>query len=306
MNWFFQNQLLFGEDILNSIHLFWGSWLDTAMYWITILGNESFYVVVPPILYWCFEKRRAMKIFIIFLISSTLNDLVKEIFQNPRPSPEHLLPGIRELNIAYRPDSPGFPSGHTQGAATFWGAAFWFFHHKTIRIISVLLILLIPYSRLYLGVHFFGDVVGGYLIGFSVLLAIIPLTHLYESNQEFFSERVLLAGVLIIPLAIFIAFPYGYIHSSLGSLSGITAGAIIAEGRIAFNPRGNVQSAIVKILIGLCGLFLLKTGLKAIFPSHLFFGYLRYFILGSWCSFFAPLIFSRFIFLKGNDATLTA
>jgi len=300
MTGFFQNQLFFGEETLNAVHLFIGGWFDYVMLWITVMGNESFYLVVPPILYWCFEKKRALKIMIIFLISSALNDIVKDFFQNPRPAPDKLVPGIRELNIAYRPRSPGFPSGHTQGAVAFWGPVFWYFRKLPIGILSISMILLIPYSRLYLGVHYLGDVIGGYMIGIALLLLTIPGICLFDRYRERIHEAFLLTAALVVPITILICSGGEYVYSSLGALSGLAAGAILAEKRIQFNPKNTAKAAVVKICIGLAGLVILKTGLKLVFPHHLLFNYARYVILGMWCSLIAPFIFSKITFLKGE------
>ncbi|MBN1533925.1 MAG: phosphatase PAP2 family protein [Spirochaetes bacterium] len=302
MTAFFQSHLFFGEEVLNGIHLFFGGWLDRGMYYITILGNESFYMVILPLLYWCYEKKRAMKIIVIFLVSSAINDLCKDLWHMPRPDAARLLPGIRELNIAYKPKSPGFPSGHTQGAVAFWGPIIWYFRHPAIICVGLALILLIPYSRLYLAVHFLGDVTGGYLIGIAILFIMIPATECFDRNREKFCEIVLVTTALVIPLVTFIIAPSNYVYPALGSLSGMLTGAVIANTRIDFNPRNSWYATVIKIVIGLSVLFVLKFGLKMILPSNETFGYIRYFILGIWCTLLAPLLFSRFRSLKGvND-----
>ncbi len=63
----FSSKLLFGEEILNQMHLFWGTWLDYFMAFITFFGNEIFYTLAIPVLYWCYDKRKTIKIGSIFL-----------------------------------------------------------------------------------------------------------------------------------------------------------------------------------------------------------------------------------------------
>ncbi len=299
MTFFFNSSFFFGEAVLNDLHIFIGSWLDRVMYCITVLGNESFYMVVPPVIYWCFEKKRALKIIIIFLISSAVNSIAKDAGQMPRPDAARLLSGIRELNIAYKPDGPGFPSGHTQGAVAFWGSLMWYFRFPAIQAVGISLILLIPYSRIYLGVHFLGDVIGGYIIGLAILLIMIPQTEFFDRNIDRFNEYIILSAGLVLPFAAFLASPSDYVYSSLGTLSGLVTGAVIAEKRVAFNPRNTHAATAIKIAAGLAGLFALKSGLKHILPAQEIFGYLRYFTLGIWCTLLAPMIFSRFRMLKG-------
>ena len=90
MELFFANQLLFGEEILNRLHIFAGPWLDTVMATITATGNEIFYLLVIPVLYWCYDKKFASRIGGAFLTCVLVNESVKEYFNNPRPDPSRL------------------------------------------------------------------------------------------------------------------------------------------------------------------------------------------------------------------------
>ncbi len=64
----------------------------------------------------------------------------------------------------------GFPSGHTSMAVVFWGSLALLFRKKWLAILCISMMLLIPFSRLYLGVHFLGDILGGYLLGGLLLM----------------------------------------------------------------------------------------------------------------------------------------
>jgi len=184
MELFFNHPVLFGEQTLNALHLFIGKWFDFCMIAVTGMGSELFYTLMLPILYWCYHKKNTIKIGTVFLFSAALNDILKEVFQNPRPDPENLLEGIKQLNIAHLPDSPGFPSGHTQNTVSFFGSIVYLSKNIYIRIFGILLILLIPYSRLYLAVHYLGDVLGGYLLGFMALIVLLPLISLIEKKYN--------------------------------------------------------------------------------------------------------------------------
>jgi len=301
MESFLHDPFFFGEEILNSMHLFIGAWFDPVMGFITALGNETFYVLMLPLLYWCYDKKLPVKIGAIFLISTTLNDMTKEIFRNPRPDPERLAEGISSLNIKYLPhQSPGFPSGHTQGAVTFWGPLFWFCRNRTVRALCLLMIILIPYSRIYLAVHFLGDVLGGYAIGFFLLLALVPAVLVVEKYYDRLHEIALMVLLLAAPLAVYNILPGKFLYNYMGVFSGFLIGALMARERIAFNPRSGIIPGIIKTAAGLAGLIIIKEGLKLILPQGALPGFFRYWLIGFWTTFAAPLIFSRFSLLRGR------
>ncbi|WP_169740191.1 phosphatase PAP2 family protein [Carnobacterium funditum] len=105
--------------------------------------------------------------------AGALNILVKVLFQRERPTIEHLV-----IQGGF-----SFPSGHSMGSLISYGGIafliFYLYKKSTLSIgvlvIAILLILLIGLSRIYLGVHFPSDVIGGYLLGTSWLTLLIAL-----------------------------------------------------------------------------------------------------------------------------------
>lgn len=302
METWLKDSFFFGEDILNSLHIFAGSWLDYFMAGITRLGHQMFYVIMLPIAYWTWDKKTTLKIGVIFLISAAFNDALKDLWKNPRPDPVNLLPGIKELNLAYIPkDSPGFPSGHTQGAVTFWGPVLYYIRKKPVMIIALCLLILIPYTRLYLGVHYLGDVLGGLVIGLIILTAGLPANQWFEKHWETISKMVVIITLTMFPLAILFIAPGKHIYQPLAVFSSMLLGAYLAHDRISFNPRGSRKSAAIKVLAGLLVIMIIKAGLKPLLPATPTGGYFRYWLIGFWVSFGAPLLFSKFEILRGEE-----
>lgn len=301
MEFFFNNPLLFGEETLNSVHLFIGRWFDFCMIAVTGIGSELFYTLMLPVLYWCYDKKNTIKIGTVFLFSAALNDMLKEIFQNPRPDPENLLEGIKQLNIGYLPASPGFPSGHTQGTVSFFGSIVYLTKNIYIRIFSLLLILLIPYSRLYLAVHYLGDVLGGYLFGFMTLFILLPILFVIGKKYHRLNEIILSAGIIITSILVYKILPGNSVSKIMGVFSGFLVGTIYAETRIRFDPKGNFAAGIIKVFTGLVSLLAIKSGLKVILPAAELSEFTRYFVMGIWVTFIAPYLFSRFKLLKGSS-----
>ncbi len=304
MESFFANSILFGEDILNSIHIFAGSWLDMAMLAITSTGSEIFYMIALPILYWCWDRRRAIYVGAVFLVSMTVNDALKCLFNNPRPDPEKLIPGIRELATHYRPKGPGFPSGHAQGSTTFWGTIAVMTGNRAVRIACMSLIILVIYSRLYMGVHYLGDVIGGLALGALCLVIIIPAARITGKYYRSVSPLLITILLLLIPLGIYIAIPGHHINTTMGTISGFLIGALLAEDRVRFNPKNRLPYQLVKIVIGIAVVAAIRFGMKFILPDSLEAGFFRYWCIGFWCSFGAPFLFGKIAALRGEDGDL--
>jgi membrane-associated phospholipid phosphatase len=83
-------------------------------------------------------------------------------------------------------DSWGFPSGHTSGAVALWGSAALMFRNKILWLWAASAMILIPFSRLYLGRHFLADVLAGYGIG----AAAVILFHYGMFRRRWFLDLV--------------------------------------------------------------------------------------------------------------------
>ncbi len=301
MEQLFQNTTFFGEETLNALHLSIGAWFDYVMLVITDLGDELFYTIMLPILYWCWEKRAATAVGAVFLVSAAVNDSAKAVFNQPRPALDQLLPEMQAISQKAVPERwYGFPSGHAQGAVAFWGSMIWFIRKPLVYVLGGLMLVLVPYSRIYLGVHFLGDVLGGYGIGVILLLILIPVVILVEKYHASMNEPILIGILVIVPFVLYNIIPGISVNTIMGVLSGFLIGVIISKDRVLFNPRNKILPTLIKIVIGMTGLFIIKSGLKPILPEHHISGFARYWLIGFWSTFVAPLIFSKISILKGE------
>ena len=148
------------EIIVNSFLQGLGEWLRVPMLAITTLGNEQFFILLLPTIYWCFDQMIGLRVGIIFLMGNTINSFFKLLFHNPRPYwiSDSVKPYSHETSF-------GLPSGHAQTAATIWGWLACEIKKRWFTVVALILVFLIGLSRLYLGVHFLTDVVLGWLIG---------------------------------------------------------------------------------------------------------------------------------------------
>jgi len=269
--------------------------LDLPFKFITFLGNESFFLLFLPLVYWCIHRRIGAGLAILFLISASVNAIAKAAFGMPRP----FMVDSSVLQLAAAGGN-GFPSGHTQGAMVVWSYLAIRFQKAWLWWLAGALILLIPLSRLYLGVHFPMDLVGGYLIGsllvFTFYKAERPVTEMIEKHSPAALIPVVSAAAVV---AVFWMKDQGpYVISTVAALMGTSLGLFLERRWIGFQINSSPATLSARYLAGVGGLLAiyigLKTGFAGMEPSWLF-RFIRYYLVGLWIAAGAPLLFNRFI-----------
>lgn len=153
------NPIFFDEPIRNLV----SSWhADDFFKGITHFGNVYYILILILIGFLIFHKKSNFKFLMsMMLINTAANVLLKLFFARPRPNYPRL---IEESGYS-------FPSGHAMGSLMFYGLLIYFLWQskfsKTLKVIGTiiltLLIFLIGISRIYLGVHYPSDILGGFL-----------------------------------------------------------------------------------------------------------------------------------------------
>ena len=139
---------------------------------VTLLGEETFFMLVGLALVWCFDKRWGFRLLFVGLAGTVLNQLLKAVFLIPRPwviDPEFtIVEAARAGATGY-----SFPSGHTQSAACVLGMLALWVRDRVFTAVCVLGVLAVAFSRMYLGVHTPLDV-GVSLITGAATVAVYP------------------------------------------------------------------------------------------------------------------------------------
>jgi membrane-associated phospholipid phosphatase len=271
--------ILFIQRVANPI-------LDWLAIGVTTLGSEEFYLIAIPVLYWCVDKKFAFKLGIVFLLSAYVNDLLKAIFQTPRPDPA-------EVRVLY-PESGGgyaFPSGHSQGSVVFWGVVAWQIGRAWAWIAALILMILIGVSRLYLGVHWPIDVVGGWAIG-AVILGLYIIYDTTHPVRGFMPKTIPLIVIVIIFGAVLFFINSGDTAVRvIGTLVGMSIGYILEEEYFIFEPKSVWWYQIIKVVVGLVVVFAIKIIVKKLLPDASLSHVVRYLIIGLWITAGVPLLF---------------
>ncbi len=303
-----------------------GSWLIVPMQAITFLGDEVFYVMLLPILYWSFDQMVGLRVGMMLLLSNGFNTFFKFIFRTPRPywTSDSVTNYVHETSF-------GLPSGHAQNAASVWGWLAVEVKKRWFTIVMLVLIFLIGVSRLTLGVHFLGDVLMGWLIGGLLVWAFASWFQKFSQwfQAQSFGARL---GVVVgstAALMLMILVVYWLVGASWvmdpewaaragesepfsldgtftlgGTWLGLLVGFVILDenkGRFLAGEGG--WRRLVRFLIGLVGVVILYYGLGQVFPRGANFAsyalrFLRYTLVGLWISWVGPLVFEKAGVLK--------
>jgi membrane-associated phospholipid phosphatase len=316
-------------QILTQINLFFqqlGDWLFIPMRGLSFLGDEDFYLVVMPALYWCFDSRIGLKVGLLLMLSNGVNGFFKFLFHTPRPFwvDNQVEPLVTETSF-------GLPSGHSQNSAAIWGYFATLAKKRWLRILFILLIFFIGISRLYLGVHFVVDILAGWLIGglllwvftlffdkcvswvkkwntgkqwlgvfgSSALILVLPglLTLIYK-NWELKAEY--LANIKIFfPDMDYNPFSMSGVITAAAIWFGVLAGLILVHKIIPLGRiRANLTQLFFRFVIGTIGVMIFWMGLKLVFPQDdsVISGilrFVRYGLVGLWVSAGAPYLFMK-------------
>ena len=273
----------FELNIIRAIQSIANPFLDGLFQFITMFGEEAILIPLIAVIYWAFNKRMGEFIAYASLTSVLVNGAIKDIFKAKRPIGE---PGIRSLRVETA-TGYSFPSGHTQGTASFWGAIAIYLKKNYMYGISALIIILVAISRLYLGVHYPKDVLFGAIFG--ILTSFIT----YKLFNKVNNKTALYFGTFIIFMPALL-----YAHSAdfikgMGTFLGFALGIYVEKKYVNFSVEGTSVNKILRVVIGLAILILLKVGLKAVFPNKLVFHFLRYFIIVFFGIGLYPAIFKK-------------
>ncbi|MFD1639397.1 phosphatase PAP2 family protein [Evansella tamaricis] len=265
--------------------------LDEFARLLTFLGDETFYFIIIPFVYWCLSKGFGIRLLYVFLISVYINALLKSIFMVTRPvgieGVNSLYVSSAEVGTHFPHDS--FPSGHAQGSATLWGFIAYQLNRRQVWIGASLLIALISIARLYTGVHWPTDIVIGVIIaGF-----IIYCYHVAEKYIVALEEKWKITLALAVPFLMMAIFRDSEGFSYGGFLLGAGIGYFLEKRFISMKIPSSWLKRIGAYVFGVLVIFGLQTGLKMLFPESAIFDGLRYAVIGFWGLVGAPYVFVK-------------
>ncbi len=285
--------------------------LDRFFSIITLLGEETVFIILGVIFFWCVSKKQGYYLLSIGFVGIMLNQVLKLFFRIPRPWVRDesftIVDSAKEGATGY-----SFPSGHTQSSVGFFGGVARWGNNKILTVICIAICILVPFSRMYLGVHTPLDVGVSFILALTLIFIFYPIIRNCFENTK---KMQILFAVMILLSVLYLAFVNLYkfptdvdkenlthgiknAYKMLGCTVGIFVSFEIDRRFINFSTDGTFLCQILKATFGALPLLLIKEGLKT--PLNLIFGgsfiadSLRYFILVIFVGCVWPLTFKFF------------
>lgn len=250
---------------------------------VTILGSEGFFLILFAIIYWSVDKSLGFWGLILMPLSIFLtSEVPKDIIRLPRPD-------VRGVSVP----TYTFPSGHTSGAVCVWGYLSFIKKKPWLWIGSTILILLIGLSRIFLGYHFPGDVLGGLVTGmaFLFLFFLFQSAVMSRASLEKPCHPFLLAAFLLVPFSLSF-LPVSFGPRLMGYLTGTGLGYLLEEHLLRFTEADTWKGHLLQGAIGLTGLAVITLGLDhLILSSMLRLKFAQYALATFWIMYLSPLLF---------------
>lgn len=285
--------------------------MDKLLSLLTNLAGETVFIAASIIVFWCISKKCGYYMFTVGFLGTIINQFLKLWFRIPRPWVKD--PDFSIVESA-RAEAAGysFPSGHTQNAFAVMGAPARYTKKLWLRIVLSVFIVIIAFSRMYLGVHTPLDVGVSCIVGLILVFAIYPIFEKMDENPR---AVYIMFGVFIVLAAAFILFIEFYhfpadidvVNIEEGSKNaymilfcaiGLLLVFFVDRNYINFTTDAVWWAQLLKLALGLGIALGIKAGLKA--PLLAFFGGhniahgVRYFIVVLFAGIIWPMTFKFF------------
>ena len=285
---------------------------------VTHMGEEVFFLGIAILFYWCISKRQGYYILVTGVVGSVINQWLKIVCRIPRPW--IIDPDFKPVGDAVA-EATGysFPSGHTQNIAGTFGCIGRYNKQRWLKILSVVIILLVAFSRMYLGVHTPLDVT----VSLGVAAALVFAFHFVFRTEESTNKYMLpvMIGSVIFSIA-FIIYVFLLPESSFADGADLAnllsakknaatlTGCLVGLGLvypldrfvIKFETKGRWYAQLIKFAVGIGIVLAIKSGLKSPLEALLGNEYLaravRYFLIVAFAGGVWPITFKYFAKLR--------
>ena len=289
--------------------------LDTVFSLVTHLGEELVFMVTALFVFWCVSKKEGYYLLAVGFAGTVLNQFLKLLCRIPRP---WVLDSNFTIVESARAQATGysFPSGHTQNAVGTFGGIARFTRRKWVRVVCIVIAVLVPFSRMYLGVHTPLDVGVAFLTALALAAALYPAFRTEQTAKKatpwiLLGVAALCGGYLVYASSLARCdWPAGSedlanithglknAYTMLGALLGFLIVYIADEKKLHFDVRAPFGGQVLKLMLGLALMLGIKAGLKPLLVS-LFAGsqaesFVRYFLIVIFAGIVWPLTFPFF------------
>lgn len=269
----------------------------------TSFGEELVLISLFAVIYWCINKKLAYRIAFSYFLSGVAVQGLKIHFRIERPwvlDPEFKpVEQVMDTATGY-----SFPSGHTQSSTSLYSSIAFHFKKRAVYIGAFVLIAAVMLSRMYLGCHTPKDV----LVGFAVTIVIsAAVSFAFDNFNSTLLTDILVSLLIFVLSAALFGYSYYLVNTgattdvlamdgfkAAGAGAGFAVGWFIEKRYIRFDPKNShLWIQILKVVIGLAGALVIKSGLKLILGNTMISNTVRYFFVILWIAVAFPLIIKK-------------
>ena len=290
--------------------------LNEFMLLITKLGEETAFLVIALIVFWCVDKRRGYFVMAVGFFGTLASQCMKILFRIPRPwvqDPKFtILEAAREAASGY-----SFPSGHTQTAVGTLGALAATSRRRGVQAVCIVLAAMVGLSRMYIGVHTPADVLVGAMLSIVFILALHPMM-MKSEGRGIPAVIGVLTAVTVAYLVFMESYPFPEnidahnlesamknAYTLVGCMAGLLIVYPLEKKYVNFSEKAVWWAQILKIVCGLALVLAVKEGLRApldtIFAGHLAARAVRYGLIVLCAGLLWPMSFRYFAKLGRKD-----
>lgn len=314
---------------------------------ITQMGYPSSIVPIIIIAIFGIDFKKSFLLFQLFMWTDLVTDILKILVGFPRPYyvdkrvinlennitstssfsgnrikgifalPDTQILNTFRLQEAFKPGSLGFPSGHVSLTTALWGGSATVFNNRLIKILTPFAMVLMAFSRVYLGKHFIGDVVGGAIVG---LISIVVFAYFLKSSlrQDFFKKEsfelafrhenlffycfMFVMPIILIAFSLICSHP---LNTDMGYLLGMNVAYLLIMRKGIPDDTGTAGQRATRVFIALLLFEVAKIILNCEFCTNYLFAieFLKTFIPAStiWVS---VVICEKFNLYQRNEESL--
>lgn len=280
-----------------------GGIFDNLMLQITSLADAFPTFLLLSFIYWCADKEMGLYMAGNVGLSCTFSQYFKWLFRIERPW--ILDARIKPVQAALAgAGGYSFPSGHTVRSSATWGAMGTYSRKRNKHLwrIGWLIVLLVAFSRNYLGVHTFWDILGGLALS---ILAMFLMARALRWSEGGKNRDIVICFVGCI--VCFLPMLQAGCLSNAGAAFGMWCGWFLEKRFIRFEPCRSWKDKVIRFTVGAFGVLFIQTVFRDFLNLWMLSKYSGFFMMFAQMLFIMalyPFLFSKFSFLNKKRCSL--
>jgi undecaprenyl-diphosphatase len=276
-------------DWINYLQQWRGPLVDQFFKTLDLFDHQEFLFCLIPILWIGYYWKLGIRLFYLILISCAVNYGLKEFFQQPRPFQLDPTLGVIEVG------GFGFPSGAAQSTLLLSSLLIKTWKSPWAWVIGINYVVWVCLSRIYLGVHFPTDILGGWAIGGVIFMMYLLTTSFFDRWFRKQSSLFILLLSQLLPIALLYSYPSLQLVKLAAIASGCGFGIFISNNKkLYLGQSKNLIETLTRSLFAVGGTFSVSHLASQLhLADEQLQNFLQFFLVGIWLSMGASAFYRK-------------